>query len=256
MRVLLALAQRNGDLVTRDELVDEVWGRPTADGPIDRRIASLRKAFGDREEPRQYIETLPKMGYRLLKPVEMAEPAGDANVLAAVRPTMRRRRLLGWTTGIAAILFAAWLFWPTPTASGFESIAVMPFENLSAVAEDEVLVFGFKEELVQTLHNIRGLTVKNVRAAPGDRAAWDLAQQIDADTVLYGSLQRSGNMLKVSYTIETARGGATLEAGNVSGPAERLFELQEQLAQQVQAELYPGSSQELVSRSRPASAAA
>lgn len=55
MKVLPALAQRNSDPVSRDELVDEVWGRRTADGPIDRRIASLRKAFGDREEPRRYI---------------------------------------------------------------------------------------------------------------------------------------------------------------------------------------------------------
>ena len=259
MKVLLALAQRNGDLVSRDELVDEVWGRPTADGPIDRRIASLRKAFGDREEPRRYIETLPKLGYRLLKPVEFADPAkaGD-DVLppttSATRP-LRFRGILG-VGGVIVAAVAAWLLWPQPRPAGFDSIAVLPFENLSSIAEDEALVFGFKEELVQTLHNIRGLIVKNVRASSGQRDAADIAKQIDVDTLLYGSLQRSGDTLKVSYTIETARDGATLEAGNVSGPADRLFELQELLAQQVQAELYPQLSQQLVSRSRPASAEA
>ncbi len=250
MRVLLALAQRDGDLVTRDELVDEVWGRPTADGPIDRRIAALRKAFGDRVEPRQYIETLPKLGYRLLKPVEF--PDAPAEALPEVLG--RQPNLVRWLVGLATVAFVSWILWPQPAVSRFESIAVLPFDDLSATAADDHLVFGFKEELVQTLHSIEGLTVKNVRKPPGASNSQDLARDIDVDTVLYGSLQRSGDLLKVSYTIENRLDGVTLAAGDVSGPLDQLFQLQERLAQQVQAELYPDASQVLVSRSRPANA--
>ena len=57
--VLIALAKRNGDLVTRDELVDELWdGRPTSDEPINRCLSQLRGHLGDKSRPHEYVETL------------------------------------------------------------------------------------------------------------------------------------------------------------------------------------------------------
>lgn len=262
MAVLIALARRDGDLVTRDELVDEVWGgRATADGPIDRRIAALRKAFGDRAEPRQYIETLTKRGYRLLQPVVLDAPDPRVTSDDAVRPIARHvpapgSGLARWFVGLAAALVVVWALWPRADTSDFESIAVLPFENLSPDPGDEYLVVGFKQELVQTLHAIDGLTVKNVRGESANRNPEDIAGELDVDTVLYGSLERTGDVIKVRFTIETGPDGRTLEAGNVSGKRDDLFSLQEQLAQLVQRGLYPEVSQVLASQSKPASAAA
>ena len=86
LEVLLTLAQRDGDLVTRDELIDEVWaGRPTSDEPVNRCLSQLRGHLQDRRRPHQYIETLQRRGYRLMQPVELhaqqalpAEPARSA----------------------------------------------------------------------------------------------------------------------------------------------------------------------------------
>ena len=73
---LLELAKRDGDLVTKDGLIDALWdGRPTADEPIARAVAQLRGHLGDRDKPRRYIETLQKQGYRLKEKVVLERPA-------------------------------------------------------------------------------------------------------------------------------------------------------------------------------------
>ena len=78
--VLIALAKRDGDLVTRDELVDELWdGRPTSDEPINRCLSQLRRHLGDKSRPHRYVETLTRRGYRLLQPIEPLEPAEAAD---------------------------------------------------------------------------------------------------------------------------------------------------------------------------------
>ena len=256
MDVLVAIARRDGNLITRDELVDEVWGRPTADGPIDRRITLIRKALNDRAKPYAYVETLPKRGFRLLLPVEPLKPptpqaVADDPATVPAPSVDKQSPLVRWVVGLAAVAVSVFALWPRAGDTQFDSIAVLPFDNLSAAPGDDYLVNGFKEELVQTLHRIDGLTVINVRIEPSRDAPAS-----DVDTLLYGSLQRSGNVLKVSYTIEDSGDGKTLAAGDVSGSLDELFQLQEQLAQAVQAELYPGLAQVLVSRSRPASAAA
>jgi DNA-binding winged helix-turn-helix (wHTH) protein len=77
--VLIALAKRNGDLVTRDELVDELWdGRPTSDEPINRCLSQLRGHLGDKSRPHHYVETLTRRGYRLIQPVELLKPVEES----------------------------------------------------------------------------------------------------------------------------------------------------------------------------------
>jgi Tol biopolymer transport system component/DNA-binding winged helix-turn-helix (wHTH) protein len=78
MRVLLRLAARRGEVARREELIQEVWPDTfVTDDVLKRCISDLRKALGDdRQEPR-FIETIPKVGYRLLTAVEPLEPQGD-----------------------------------------------------------------------------------------------------------------------------------------------------------------------------------
>ena len=154
MDVLVAIARRNGNLITRDELVDEVWGRATADGPIDRRITLIRKALGDRAKPYRFVETLPKRGFRLLKPVELLHPTAPTSTAPTAARVELQAPLARWLVGLAAVAVAVYVLWPGPGNAEFESIAVLPFANLSATPEDDYLVNGFKEELVQTLHRL------------------------------------------------------------------------------------------------------
>ena len=72
--VLIELARRAGDTVTRDQLLDRVWkDRVTTPDVLTQAIKELRRALGDDAKPARYIETIPKVGYRLLAPVSEAD---------------------------------------------------------------------------------------------------------------------------------------------------------------------------------------
>jgi TolB-like protein/DNA-binding winged helix-turn-helix (wHTH) protein/tetratricopeptide (TPR) repeat protein len=84
MDLLVTLAMHAGHVVTRDELLHEVWGErgPVSDEPLTRAVAELRKLLGDVRAGSTYIETLPKRGYRLIAPVRAgaeADAEADSN---------------------------------------------------------------------------------------------------------------------------------------------------------------------------------
>src|ERR1035441_9125626 len=86
---LLVLLSNAGRIVGKDELMKTIWPDAFVDeGGLARNISALRKALGDGVEGLQFIETLPKRGYRFVAPLkpEAAEPAGAGAAPAAGRP--------------------------------------------------------------------------------------------------------------------------------------------------------------------------
>jgi Tol biopolymer transport system component/DNA-binding winged helix-turn-helix (wHTH) protein len=128
--VLIELVRHAGDTVTRDALLDRVWaGRVTTPDVLTQAIKELRRAFGDDAKPSHYIETIPKVGYRLLAPVSLLDaepvavaaaahaPAGNDPDLAALghaaassRPPRTSRRWPWLLLGVAAAAFVLGVF--------------------------------------------------------------------------------------------------------------------------------------------------
>ena len=246
--VLMALARRDTNLVTKQELVDEVWGgRATSDEPIARCISQLRGHLDDRQTPHQYIETLQRRGYRLKQNVELHRPpetAPAAKSEGGVASNSRVRAAIAAILTIGIVAIAAFTWFSPPPA---RSIAVMPFENLSGQASDEYLVLGFKEELVQLLQGLEGYSIKNGRVSYELESA-EIAKLLGVESVLFGTLQRSGNELKINYRISTD--GNVVQGDAVTGDVADLFELQESLALKVRNNLVGESRQTLI-KSRP-----
>ena len=71
MKLLVYLASANGQVVSRNELLDAVWQQIVLDDALTNTIAQLRKALGDIGSPKQFIETIPKQGYRLIPSVQL-----------------------------------------------------------------------------------------------------------------------------------------------------------------------------------------
>lgn len=250
--VLIALAKRDGDLVTRDELVDELWdGRPTSDEPINRCLSQLRGHLGDKSRPHEYVETLTRRGYRLLMPVELLHPVkAEVAPEAHIETSSSRWKAISAGLIVAAV---AWFAWTQLPPGDFGSIGVMPFENASLDPANDYLVSGFKDELVHTLHNIPNFTVKSSRLVRESEETRDIARDLDVDAVLAGRVHRDGDMLQIFYTVEDGRSGKIIATAELDGRVDEIFKLQEDLARMVRDDLFGKSSQQLITRTRPAS---
>jgi len=252
--VLLSLAARDGDVVTKDELVDEVWdGRATADDPIIRCVYQLRGHLGDKEKPYQYVDTLVRRGYCLKQPVLLHEPASGGAAIVDESPPKRSRIwaivTLVIALGLAGLVYREILVSPPPAIG---SIGVLPFENLTGDPANDYLPAGFKKTLVHTLQNIPDFAVKDGHVSYLDLEVSDIAAKLMVESVMFGALQREGDELKVNYQVARGDDGINVCSGQVNGHFKNIFGLQEKLAGMVRRCLTGGSSQRLLSSSRPA----
>jgi len=246
--VLLALASRDGDLVTREELIDDIWdGRPIGDEPVNRCVALLRAHLGAKERPHQYIETLTRRGYRLSQEVRLNEPVDPASEQRQLAERVSNQGRL-WMV-VAAIIVS--IFIAISVRNGpVQSIAVLPFENLSGDSADQYLASGIKEELVYTLHGIPDIDVKHGRVTYPDMEVSDIAQILGVDAVLFGAVQRDGEMLKINYHVARGYDGKIISSGELAGQIGEEFALQGRLAVLVRNDLVGESPQQLISASR------
>ena len=83
---LLVLVENAGRLVTKQELLDRVWPETTVEeNNLNHNVSVLRKALGDRATGQQYIETVPRVGYRFAASVDAAAPQTAAAVGSAAK---------------------------------------------------------------------------------------------------------------------------------------------------------------------------
>ena len=128
MAVLLLLAERSGQVVSREALLDSVWaGTLPTDDVVTQAVTLLRKALGDDRDAPAYVETIPKAGYRLLAKVEWQSDAVGAPML----PAARRRPWLFVMLVVLAVIAATWgmLHWRKPSpVSPPRSDAALPVD--------------------------------------------------------------------------------------------------------------------------------
>jgi TolB-like protein/DNA-binding winged helix-turn-helix (wHTH) protein len=197
IQVLIVLARHPGEVVSRRDLLNQVWqDRPVSDEVLSRCISLLRSTLGDDPKDPSYIQTIPRIGYRLLAPVS---PLGPAQALPAFGPKEpdpapeaepspapapapapatttepqphAGTRFLPIAVMIAVLLVMLaslpHLHWgqerptypPSARTAASDAIAVLPFRNLSADPEDEYFADGLTDELISRLSGLEGLKV-------------------------------------------------------------------------------------------------
>ena len=144
---------------------------------------------------------------------------------------------------VAFFVFAGGLFmWNRHRASARESVqslAVIPFRDLSATQEGRMLADGISEMIASRLAEVREIRVtapfEGAPVTDSDDAA-SVARRKNVHAIVRGSVQRSGNDVRVSYTLLDAR-GQTLATGSATRPATDLFALEDAVAEEVIAHL-------------------
>ena len=235
IELLLCLASHPGQVVSRQQIVEEVWqGRLVSEDSLTGSISQLRKALGDETRSPRYIETIPKRGYRLL----LSREEGDA---APPRPPgLAGGR--GWRPaagGLILVLGAAgwWLMPAVRHEPAVASLAVLPLKNLSPEPNDAYLADGVTSALITELAKLAPLrvishtSVMRYRASRGSAA--EIAGELKVDAILEGSVARSGRRVRVDAQLTDARRDAHLWAEAYERDVEDLLQLQSEIAQSI-----------------------
>jgi DNA-binding winged helix-turn-helix (wHTH) protein/TolB-like protein len=234
MDVFVVLVSHDGDVVSRDQLIDAVWeGRPQMDDVINRCITSLRKALGDDARSPIYIETVPRRGYRVKLSAVLPEPAA-ASVPEARRTTWPIPWLL--VAGAIAAIIVAWqTLKPKPPADEVNSVAVFQFECIQTADQSRGhLCFGFAEEAITSLQQVGGLlTVRKRMPFTGDQTSAE-------DALVSGSVQIIGDDVKVSARLERSQSGLVLWSDTYDAEISEVFDLHTLVADGIRAALDPG----------------
>jgi transcriptional activator of cad operon len=260
MRLLQCLAEHAGEVVSIDELLEQVWsGVIVTQDSVYQAIASLRRQLGDDPKEPAYIATVPRLGYRMVAPVSpwVEVPAGAAStiVITGERALGQRRRAGVLAAAVGALcvaLIAAFVLIKSgnkvhasaTAAIPPKSVAVLPFLDLtSQKMDEEYFADGMTEELIDKLSKVPGLHVP----APASSfyfkgktmAVADIAKSLGVVYVLSGSVRESDARLRVAVRLVRADNGYVVWAEAYDRPSDNKLLVQEQIAIEVTKALKP-----------------
>jgi DNA-binding winged helix-turn-helix (wHTH) protein/TolB-like protein len=222
-RLLTAFLERPGELVTRVELAGRLWGSGTfvdAVAGLNTAIAKLREALGDNADRPQYIETVPKRGYRFIAPVEPAavRPASvtDDSRVAVSEARPRSRPTFAWivAAGLAALTLVAIIGYRLRAEGTQVRIAVVLFDNETGKPELGRLAQGLTDATVTELTAEPRLAVIGnatiLRTARPFRDIEAVRDALGADYVVIGQVQTRDDGIIVRAHLIRARDQAHL----------------------------------------------
>ncbi len=236
--VLALLIERNGQIVTREDLLATVWkGTFVEDGNINYTISLLRKALGDKD----LIQTVPRRGYRF-----NAEVRDDDPELRSREPSPPRRSRT--FMAIAVLVFVVLVFTgfeyfrneplaASPSSGNISTLAVLPLRNLSEDDADNSVILGLTDSLITRLAALRRFRVRPYSAVErfgkGKKDSVELGSELKCDAVIEGTFRRIDNRMRVSLRLIDVRDGSQLWTFTFDEPDGDIFALQDELALRV-----------------------
>jgi len=264
MQLLLFLAERVGEVVSIDDLLNHVWpGVIVTPDSVYQAVASLRRQLGDDSKQPTYIATVPRLGYRLVatvspwvdhRPDPSTPQAGSEPPTLAMTnsPARSGRHRAGFILAAgAAVCFAlvfAFLFRgkiannhrsaaPTFAPQLQKSIAVLPFLDLTEKMNQEPFADGMTEELIDKLSKIPGFRVPSPTSSfyfKGKQVTVaEIAKTLGVAYVLDGSVRKSGVRLRVAARLIRADNGYVVWSETYDRPLDDILMVQDDIADEV-----------------------
>lgn len=215
-KLLAYLIDNHDHLVTRQELMDTVWGDTViSETALSKGVERLRKALGDDPAAPRYIETVHSQGYRFVADVEKT-----INPVTARSLTRLSHSITVWRIGILAVITLVLVFlvnryWPgtaeqeVPPTEQIQSLAVLPLSNLTGDPEQDYFVNGLQDVLVTELSRIGALRITSrqstLRYRNSELPLPAIAKQLGVDVLVEGSVLSLGDRVEVNIQLIDGR---------------------------------------------------
>jgi len=250
--VLAVLLQQPGEMVTREDLRNQIWPADTFvdfDNSLNTSINKLREALGDSADNPRFIETLPRRGYRFIAPVS----GFQAGVHAEDRKKGTRLRRLGWMVAIislaalATTLFSSNVFRLRDRVVGgnsglqIQSLAVLPLTNLSSDPAQEYFSDGMTDALITDLAQMGSAKVISrisvMRYKKTDKSLPEIAHELNVDGIVEGTVQRSGDRVRITAQLIHGPSDKHLWANTYERDLRDVLALQDEVARAIAREI-------------------
>ncbi len=214
LRLLLALLKHPGDLVTREELVGQLWPDQTFvdfDRGLNKAVNHLREALGDSAEQPNFIETLPRKGYRFIAPVTYDSGARVESASEANKQHSKSRWPFVATVVIAClgtVLIANvarirdWMGSQVQYSPQITALAVLPLSNLSRDPDQEYFADGMTDALITALAKMGSVRVisrtSTMRYKATAESIKEIGRELNVDAVVEGTVTRSGSHVRIT----------------------------------------------------------
>ncbi len=242
--ILVLLVRHRDHLMTKEKLMEALWpGTYVEQSNLNQNIFLLRKALGA-ANGNPMIETVPKIGYRFVEPVSERPKDEHRN---AEKPALRAwplsRRLLAVIAVLALglLIISFYRYLPIRNIRQVRSIAVLPLRTFGTADSENYLGYGLADALITRLSYLHGVTVRPssaIRKYVNKNADAVVAgRELEVDAVLDGSIQRSGNRLRLTVQLVSVETGESLWATQVDHNPSDLFALEDSVSEAVVATL-------------------
>ena len=273
MDLLILLVESRGQLVSRSDIVERLWGKDVfvdVETGVNTAISKVRQALRDSPDAPAFVETVPGKGYRFIAAVEVVSGAPDAACphgrRRACRPThvrdagsssvsppsrpgaVNRARLATGLTVVAMVAgVVAWMWLRGGAVVPRVTLAVLPFANIGSDPEREYLAAGLTEETSASLAQIdpERLIVKGrtLRYKGTTKTAVEIGQELSVDYLVESTIRAEGGRLRVTATLIRVRDQEHVWSQSYEREPTSLLGLQQELstaiADQIRVRLSP-----------------
>ena len=263
LALLQLLIEMHGEIVTREEMKKRLWPADTFvdfENSLNAAIKKLRAALGDSHENSRYVETIPRVGYRFMAPVEdvtsEARPRVDLPVangradIATAAPKASRWRWVVLLGTVTVLVAAAGIYFPwfrfqarqQPTRGRF-MLAVLPFENLTGDAGQEYFTDGLTEEMIAQLGHLNpehlGVIARTsvMHYKNSQQQLEQIGRELGVQYVLEGSVRRDANKVRITAELIQMKDQTHLWSRQYDRELSSLLALQGEIAQEIGSEI-------------------
>lgn len=221
LQLLIYLISHRDRLVSRQELMDTVWGDTViSEAALSQAVARLRKALGESKTAPRYLETVHSKGYRFIADVQETGTADSFHSTPGRLSWINSHWVLvaGAALLILSVLAAFWIN-ATQREEHIQSVAVLPLSNLTGDPEQAYYSEGLQDILITELSQVPGLRVTSRQSTKryrgSDLTAADIAAELGVDALVEGSLLSKGSNIEITVQLIDGRSDTSLWGGTI-----------------------------------------